>query len=105
MNLNNIRLNIDEKTIEKNKKRKKRKKQIKNRFFHKKPFFIEIKNQKIKNGFLPNTSRASMDSSRQALQTDEKLFSNFGIIFRISYIFYNNSDVGFVQARRGRHLC
>ena len=52
MNLNNIRLNIDEKTIEKNKKRKK---QIKNRFFHKKPFFIEIKNQKIKNGFLPNT--------------------------------------------------
>ena len=53
MNLNNIRLNIDEKTIEKNKKRKK---QIKNRFFHKKPFFIEIKNQKIKNGFLPNTS-------------------------------------------------
>ena len=50
MNLNNIRLNIDEK-IEKNKKRKK---QIKNRFFHKKPFFIEIKNQKI-NGFLPNT--------------------------------------------------
>ena len=53
MNLNNIRLNIDEKTIEKNKKRKK---QIKNCFFHKKPFFIEIKNQKIKNGFLPNTS-------------------------------------------------
>ena len=52
MNLNNIRLNIDEK-IEKNKKRKK---QIKNRFFHKKTFFIEIKNQKIKNGFLPNTS-------------------------------------------------
>ena len=44
MNLNNIRLNIDEKTIEKNKKRKKRKKQIKKRFFHKKPFFIEIKN-------------------------------------------------------------
>ena len=57
MNLNNIRLNIDEK-IEKNKKRKKRKKQIKNRFFHKKPFFIEIKNQEIKNGFLPNTSNA-----------------------------------------------
>ena len=57
MNLNNIRLNIDEKTIEKNKKRKKRKKQIKNRFFHKKTFFIEIKNQKIKNGFLPNTTR------------------------------------------------
>ena len=56
MYLNNIRLNIGEKTIEKNKKRKKRKKQIKNRFFHKKTFFIEIKNQKIKNGFLPNTN-------------------------------------------------
>ena len=56
MNLNNKMLNIDKKTIKKNKKRKKRKKQIKNRFFHKKPFFIEIKNQKIKNGFLYNTS-------------------------------------------------
>ena len=55
MNLNNKMLNIDKKTIKKNKKRKKRKKQIKNRFFHKKPFFIEIKNQKIKNGFLYNT--------------------------------------------------
>ena len=55
MNLNNRMLNIDKKTIKKNKKRKKRKKQIKNRFFHKKPFFIEIKNQKIKNGFLYNT--------------------------------------------------
>ena len=32
-------------------KKRKKKKQIKNRFFHKKPFFIEIKNQKIKNGF------------------------------------------------------
>ena len=61
MNLNNIRLNIDEKTIEKNKKRKK---QIKNRFFHKKPFFIEIKNQKIKNGFLPNTSCYALMLSR-----------------------------------------
>ena len=48
-------LNIDKKTIKKNKKRKK---QIKNRFFfHKKQFFIEIKNQKIKDGFLYNTSR------------------------------------------------
>ena len=55
MNLNNRMLNIDKKTLKKNKKRKKRKKQIKNRFFHKKPFFIEIKNQKIKNGFLYNT--------------------------------------------------
>ena len=56
MNLNNRMLNIDKKTLKKNKKRKKLKKQIKNRFFHKKPFFIEIKNQKIKNGFLYNTS-------------------------------------------------
>ena len=53
MNLNNRMLNIDKKTIKKNKKRKK---QIKNRFFHKKTFFIEIKKQKIKNGFLYNTS-------------------------------------------------
>ena len=56
INLNNRMLNIDKKTIKKNKKRKKRKKQIKNRFFHKKQFFIEIKNQKIKNGFLYNTT-------------------------------------------------
>ena len=28
-----------------------------------------------------------MDSSQRALQTNGKLFSNFGIIFRISYIF------------------
>ena len=53
MNLNNRMLNIDKKTIKKNKKRKK---QIKNRFFHKKRFFIEIKNQKIKNVFLYNTN-------------------------------------------------
>ena len=56
MNLNNRMLNIDKKNNKKNKKRKKRKKQIKNRFFHKKRFFIEIKNQKIKNRFLYNTS-------------------------------------------------
>ena len=55
MNLNNRMLNIDKKTIKKNKKRKK---QIKNSFFHKKPFFIEIKNQKIKNVFLYNTTQA-----------------------------------------------
>ena len=60
MNLNNRMLNIDKKTIKKNKKRKQRKKQIKNSFFHKKLFFIEIKNQKIKNGFLYNT-RCSCD--------------------------------------------
>ena len=53
MNLNNRMLNIDKKTIKKNKKRKK---QIKKRFFHKKTFFIEIKKQKIKNIFLYNTS-------------------------------------------------
>ena len=56
MNLNNRMLNIDKKKNEKNKKQKKRKKQIKNRFFHKIRFFIEIKNQKIKNGFLYNTN-------------------------------------------------
>ena len=50
INLNNRMLNIDKKTI------KKKKKQIKNRLFHKKTFFIEMKNQKIKNGFLYNTS-------------------------------------------------
>ena len=52
INLNNRMLNIDKKTIKKNKKRKKGKK----RFFHKKTFFIEIKNQKIKNVFLYNTT-------------------------------------------------
>ena len=51
MNLNNRMLNIDKKTIKKNKKRKKDKKQ----FFHINTFFIEIKKQKIKNGFLYNT--------------------------------------------------
>ena len=30
----------------------------------------------------------SIDSTRQALQTNVKLFSNFGIIFRISYNFF-----------------
>ena len=53
MNLNNRMLNIDLKKI---KKIKNEKKQIKKRFFHKKTFFIEIKNQIIKNGFLYNTS-------------------------------------------------
>ena len=57
MNLNNRMLNIDYKNQwRKIKNEKKRKKQINIRFFHKKPFFIEIKNQKIKNGFLYNTS-------------------------------------------------
>ena len=57
MNLNNRMLSIDKKTIKKNKKRKKRKKKTdKKTFFHKKMFFIEIKNQKIKNGFLYNTN-------------------------------------------------
>ena len=58
MNLNNRMLNIVKKTIKKNKKWKKRKKkQIKNSFFYKKTFFIEIKKQKIKNCFLYNTNR------------------------------------------------
>ena len=57
MNLNNRMLNIDYKNQQRKiKNEKKRKKPIKNRFFHKKRFFIEIKNQKIKNGFLYNTS-------------------------------------------------
>ena len=30
----------------------------------------------------------SMDLTQQALQTNGKLFSNFGIIFRISYTFF-----------------
>ena len=30
----------------------------------------------------------SMDSSRQALLTNEKIFSNFGVIFRINCIFF-----------------
>ena len=48
MNLNNRMLNIDWKKNEKTDKK---------RFFHKKKtFFIEIKNQKIKNVFLYNTS-------------------------------------------------
>ena len=50
MNLNNRMLNIDKK-----KEKKMKKKQIKKLFFHKKTFFIEIKNQKIKNVFLYNT--------------------------------------------------
>ena len=54
MNLNNRMLNIDKKK-KNNKKKKNKKKQIKNRFFHKKTFFIEIKKQKIKNVFLYNT--------------------------------------------------
>ena len=34
----------------------------------------------------------SMDLIRQALQTNGKLFSNFGIIFRISYHFFKNNS-------------
>ena len=48
MNLDNRMLNIDKKTIKKNKKRKKT---------DKKTFFIEIKKQKIKNVFLYNTNQ------------------------------------------------
>ena len=43
----------------------------------------------------------SMDLTQQALQTNVKLFSNFRIIFRISYKFWNNIGVGFMQARWG----
>ena len=35
-----------------------------------------------------------MDSSRQALQTNGKLFSNFEIIVKLTAIFKNISDVG-----------
>ena len=45
------------------------------------------------------------DSSRQALQTNGKLFSILVIIFRINYNFKNKSGVGFMQARKVRHLC
>ena len=41
-----------------------KKKQVKNRFFHKKTFFIEIKNQKIKNVFLHNTNPDSVLQSK-----------------------------------------
>ena len=54
MNLSNRMLNID---IKKKKKKKKLTKTDKKPFFFiKKTFFIEIKNQKIKNGFLYNTT-------------------------------------------------
>ena len=36
----------------------------------------------------------SMDSSRQALQTNGKLFPNFGIIFESTTIFLNSTDSG-----------
>ena len=39
-----------------------------------------------------------MDLTLQALQTNGKLFSNFGIIILISYNIQNNSGVGFMQA-------
>ena len=38
-----------------------------------------------------------MDLTRQAQQTNVKVFSYFGIIFRISYNFLNNSGVGFCK--------
>ena len=63
MNFNNRMLNI----AKKNKKRRKRKKtDKKKRFFHKKKtVFIEIKNQKIKNRFLYNTSSGVRESERK----------------------------------------
>ena len=66
-------LNIDKKTIKKNKKQKK---QIKNRFFYKKTFFIEIKKQKIKNGFLYNTS---LDIGRKPIADLESTSKNMSI--------------------------
>ena len=39
--------------------------------------------------------------SERALETNGKLFSNFGIIFRIRYNFLNNSGVRFVYTRWG----
>ena len=36
----------------------------------------------------------SMDLTRQALKINVKFFSNFGIIFRINYIFLNNCKRG-----------
>ena len=37
----------------------------------------------------------------RALQTNGKLFSNFGIIFRMTTFFFNNSGVGVMHARWG----
>ena len=75
MNLNNRMLNIDKKTIKKNKKRKKH---IKKVFFHKKTFFIEIKNQKIKNGFLYNTT---CDCNSQPVIILKKVRANNSLIY------------------------
>ena len=47
----------------------------------------------------------SMDLTRQALQTKGKLFSNFKLVSELVTFFWNNSGVGFMQARWGRHLC
>ena len=69
MNLNNRMLNID-------KKNKKRKKQIKKFFFHKKTFFIEIKNQKIKNVFLYNNTPAP-EVRRSRPELEDQDFQGF----------------------------
>ena len=53
----------------------------------------------------------SMDLSQRALQSNGKLFSNLGILFKLAIsfvtIFQNNSGIRFMQARwgQGRHLC
>ena len=46
----------------------------------------------------------SIDSTRQALQTNRKLFFNSESFFELPTIFKNNGGVGFMQARWGRHL-
>ena len=43
----------------------------------------------------------SIDETPQALQTNEKLFTNLEFIYRINYNFLNNSGVGVVHARWG----
>ena len=43
-----------------------------------------------------------MDLTLQGLQTNGKFFSNFGIIFQISYNFLNNSGVGSIG---GEGIC
>ena len=46
-----------------------------------------------------------MDSSQRALQTNEKLFSNFEIIFRISYNFFKILVALALYKRGGGCIC
>ena len=45
------------------------------------------------------------DSSRRGLQTNEKIFQIFRILFELTTFFLNNGGVEFMHAWRGRHLC